>query len=747
MQAGVSRLKELLFDSEHEQLTRLQNRVEQLATTEPEKRRELAEGLTREFYDHVDRGMALQSDQLQHLRELTEAEAAIKRDLGQRLDRLFEKVGDDERLRASVTGIIDGALRDAEVQKHEKMSRAIAPLVVKTIKTELLNSRDELVDALYPVTGRIVKAYVNSEIKKLKAQINEDLERRITNNPLMLLFKGRAAGRSAGDIALAESQRLTVEELYLIRRGSGELVQRWPPPTNGDGPLSNSDIHMSGVITAVNEFASHALKDDGNLRGFELDDCHIYLRASPAYLLAAKCRGVPPVGIEAKLDEEFINVIERNRQLMDNVGTTQPETLNQSLLAPLAHALTTSVNDFEAPGATAKRFGINPLKILTWLIALPILAYVAWSSWTNFETYQVRTAASDILASAPEMTGYPTTLDVAPRGRSVTLSGLAPNAEVKTYLANRFASVLSGTQYFDRLAVLPSADPTPQMAPQIAAVRRDLSSMEQEFNQQVIRRSVARASQRLVETGPDLARLEQALADEPKRTRVRATALALQQTATELASPQLNLATGIPAITARLTASADVLAALMQAAGTAPPPPTPIRPAVDLAASADNLAAAAERLAAITLAVTQSAQIKPVITVSAPAPVPTPRDRLAAWMRDHSVFFSNGNDYRDADATKQALDALAMLIIDAKAFVRVVGFTDDSGGPLRNQPISQARADKVAADLVERGVPRSLIGAIGRASGGDVSLVTGPQSPNRRVEFQIGFNGESGATP
>jgi hypothetical protein len=36
MQVGVSRLKELLFDSEHEQLARLQNRVEQ------------AEGINRE---------------------------------------------------------------------------------------------------------------------------------------------------------------------------------------------------------------------------------------------------------------------------------------------------------------------------------------------------------------------------------------------------------------------------------------------------------------------------------------------------------------------------------------------------------------------------------------------------------------------------------------------------------------------------------------------------------------------------
>jgi outer membrane protein OmpA-like peptidoglycan-associated protein len=725
MQAGVSRLKELLFDNEREQLAYLQNRVEQLATTEPEKRRELAEGLSRD-----------------HLRALSDSEAGIKRELGHRLDELFDKVGDDDRLRVSVTAIIDGALRDAEVQKHEKMSRAVAPLVVKTIKTELHNSRDELVEVLYPMTGQMVKSFINSEMKKLKDQINQDLERRITSNPLMLMFKGKAAGRTAADIAMADSQRLRVEEIYLIRRGSGELAQRWPEPENGSGALSNSDIHMSGVITAVNEFASHALKDDGNLRGFELDDCRIYLRASPAYLLAAKCRGVPPAGIEAKLDDEFVKVIERNRQMMDSVGAAAPQSLKQSLLAPLAEALTNSVNEFEGSGAAVERAGLNPLKIIAWLIALPILAYIAWTAWTAFVTERVRTTANTVISASPEMIGYPTTLEVSPRGHIVTLSGLVPSATVKADIEERLARELSGSQFINRLAVLPSADPTPQIAPQIAAVRRDISTLEQELSQRLVRRSVDRTTQRLIESEPDLARLEQVLSDEPMRAKVRAAAQELKLVAARLMTPRVNLETAIPTITAQLTASADNLASLLQGPGAALPSRPALRHA-DLAAAADSMAAAAERLASVTSAVTQSAQIKPVIVTPPVAlPVMTTKERLTVWVRENALFFGNGNEYRDTDAANKSLDTLARMIIEAKTIVRVVGFTDDSGGPQRNMPIAQARADKVSAALAERGVPASLLSSIGRVNAGDVSTITGPQSPNRRVEFHIGFNGE-----
>jgi outer membrane protein OmpA-like peptidoglycan-associated protein len=137
--------------------------------------------------------------------------------------------------------------------------------------------------------------------------------------------------------------------------------------------------------------------------------------------------------------------------------------------------------------------------------------------------------------------------------------------------------------------------------------------------------------------------------------------------------------------------------------------------------------------------VTQSAQLRP-------PPGPTARERLAAWTRDNAIFFGNGSEYRDAAAAERTLDGLAKLMIEAKAFVRVVGFTDDSS-PQRNGPLAQARADKVSASLIERGVPRNLTASVGRANGGDLSLEKGPQSANRRVEFEIGFIGEGSTNP
>ena len=149
--------------------------------------------------------MSQSVDKLKQLLFEPESEAIAA--LTKRIESVFDRAGTQERFQASVAKVLDGALRDAEVERHDQVASAIAPLIVKTVKTEIHNSTDDLVEALYPATGRMVKAYVASAIQDLTNEINRKLEA----NPVMLRLNALLSGRSAGELALADSQRLKVE--------------------------------------------------------------------------------------------------------------------------------------------------------------------------------------------------------------------------------------------------------------------------------------------------------------------------------------------------------------------------------------------------------------------------------------------------------------------------------------------------------------------------------------------------------
>ena len=164
--------------------------------------------------------------------------------------------------------------------------------------------------------------------------------------------------------------------------------------------------------------------------------------------------------------------------------------------------------------------------------------------------------------------------------------------------------------------------------------------------------------------------------------------------------------------------------------------------------SAEHLAELAQRLRLITVALVQ-AEItrlsipKPVAPQPAPViPQPTAFERLQAFVKSNAVFFADSTDYRDAAVSDPQLDQLANLMRETGALVRVIGYTDDRGSSSRNSSLSQQRADKVRDALVMRGVPAENLVSIGRHMQIDISPNTGTNSPNRRVEFEVGFKGE-----
>lgn len=578
---------------------------------------------------------------------LFESESRTLSDLGRRMDAVFERAGSQERFAASVAEVLDDALRQAEIDHHAELAQAIAPLIVKTIKTEIHSSQDELAEALYPAMGRMVRSYVVSAFRDLTDEIN----RRLEANRFMLRVRSLLTGRPIAELALAAGRRQKVEEIYLIRRGSGELVSHWPQSKSEDDGAGMREHTRSGILAAINDVTTEAfVAEDAALRRIDLGSTHVYLRASPAHLLAVKCTGTAPPTMEQAIDEEFIAAIERLRAHTNGVAAESA----QSLLTGLASRLDAAFAEQHAR-RVRQHSGVSPAAVLLWGLMLLLAAWAAWGAYTSYLTAQTRNIAETVIDGDPALRGYPVRVDVGAHGRQLALLGLVPTPAAATATVERLRSALPGAQVADRTSALPGG---------LDEARAHIERLQASLD-------------RLTAGTAETQRIA-ALDAEQKRKDIDGLRAELERVGGEIA-----------------------------------------RRHTDTLASLDALRADLARLGEIT-----------------------PRQRLEQWARTHAIFFDKDSDYRDAKVSAAALDELADLIKQSDALVRVVGHTDEKGGQVRNAPLSLARARKVAGELTARGVPAARLVAVGRNDVANLSPVTGDASPNRRVEFEIAFEGE-----
>lgn len=696
-----------------------------------------------------------QVDKLKELLFQPESEAIAH--LSKRVEDVFDRAGTEARFEASVARSIDGALRAAEVAKHDEVASALAPLVVRTVKTEIVNSTDELVEALYPATGRMVKAYVANAIKELTDKINSKLE----ENPLLLRLSAWTSGQSAGEMALAHSHSLQVEDVFLIRRATGELLGRWPQPEAG----SSLDHVFGGVLTAINEFTAEAFKSPGSsLREINLGEQHVYLRVSPNYLLAARCSGTQIAGAGQIFDDQFLAFVDRSRGDLDAAseaatkGTATTARDFQPMLKSLSERLQHELQSIALARATLRR-GVRPLSMLAVLIGIPLAVWLAWAAYVRYSESQVVETARGLIEVTPEMLGYPTEVRASDGATSVTISGLAPSAEVEAQLLRKIRAALPAVRVHDKLNTLPAGV---DFRPAIAALKQDQTAFEAQVATATESQIRGRASTLLTRAANVLQREAWALGGEAGAT-LEGLAREAGALASNLSPPStigISLAAEQAAeLEARISATAQATLDI-----NAPATGEPIVPVEkgDVVAAAVRVAFAAQSLAdrstmkrrlaaetatlkadAMTLRADADALKAEVARLAAPKV--TPREALAAFVRSHAIFFSEGVAFRDPAAASDIIDRLATLMAKDTSLVRISGYTDDAGSPATNIAIAQARADAVASALIARGVPANRLVMLRRTSPEyNVSPASGTGSSNRRVEFEIGFVGEGG---
>ena len=220
-------------------------------------------------------------EELKHL--LLQEDRATIEALKQDVKTIKHLLETEQELDGKVGPIITTYLNNYTKEIPEKLG----PSITKSLKNEITNSKDTIVDALYPIIGKLIKRYIQKEFQKLSEQISNQLKRRFSIKSILRRLKSIFTGVKEEDIILSQLSDTKLQEIFIIEKHSGILK----------GSLSKTntidkDI-LSGMLTAIKSFVEEALKTgDEQLETIEYGLYNIYIQNFKTYYIAVVVYGV-----------------------------------------------------------------------------------------------------------------------------------------------------------------------------------------------------------------------------------------------------------------------------------------------------------------------------------------------------------------------------------------------------------------------------------------------------------------------
>ncbi|MGI9436421.1 MAG: OmpA family protein [Geminicoccaceae bacterium] len=111
------------------------------------------------------------------------------------------------------------------------------------------------------------------------------------------------------------------------------------------------------------------------------------------------------------------------------------------------------------------------------------------------------------------------------------------------------------------------------------------------------------------------------------------------------------------------------------------------------------------------------------------------------WLARQSLRFNEGSNFESEPEASSLLRELSLQLarLPDEIGLIVIGYADDIGGRQASDKISLERSEKVSRRLKNLGVASRRLVSVGRSNENRISQQRGPESANRRVEFELLF--------
>lgn len=221
------------------------------------------------------------------------------------LDELHENWEDPDRLGNRLDPLLN--LKVQEIKNN--FSQLFGYEIRQTVKQGIRNSKDEFVDAIYPVVGKMIRKYVRTQFDTFLDDVGERLENGFSPKWWINRLKGFFGGVSSAELLLRESFSYQLEEVFFIQHNSGLLLAAYSRNNTIDLDM------IAGMLTAIRSFVGDAFaqkKEQDDLESISYGSYKVMLTNFHSYYAASVVLGIMNNGQKEQLEDYLISFAQQH---------------------------------------------------------------------------------------------------------------------------------------------------------------------------------------------------------------------------------------------------------------------------------------------------------------------------------------------------------------------------------------------------------------------------------------------------
>lgn len=223
------------------------------------------------------------------------------------LQQLRDELDNPERLSVKVSPIIDEHINFMKQHFPVEFKNAVNKIVEQKIK----DSQQELMNVIYPALGLMIRKYIAHQIQLTKEKIEDQIRKATSVTWIWRKMRSSILGVSESDLLLAEAEKPTVEEVFIIERDSGLLKG-----SASLRPMFNRDV-VAGMLTAIKAFVEDAFeKESQELELVQYGTYQIILHNFGTYYIALAVSGLLSSGERDRLVNAIMEFADNEKSLL-----------------------------------------------------------------------------------------------------------------------------------------------------------------------------------------------------------------------------------------------------------------------------------------------------------------------------------------------------------------------------------------------------------------------------------------------